>query len=221
MFLGHAGIALGLQRVEPKASLGTLIFAAYFVDFLFGITVLLGWEQVAIVPGATAVTPLIFDHYPITHSLVGGVIWALVLGAAYYSWPTRDTSRHFRATLVVMGTVVSHFVLDAITHVPDLPLSGPDSLKVGLGLWQNLPGTLVIEFLMLAGGLYLFLTRGRSNRHRAHTGRIALLAVVLIAVYLGSILGPPPASPTNLAWTLLIGVPILTGLAAWAGRDRR
>ena len=77
MFLGHYGLAFALKRAEPKVSLGTLFLAAQLVDLAWGATILLGWEVVAISPGVTAATPLRFLSYPITHSLLAAVLWAL------------------------------------------------------------------------------------------------------------------------------------------------
>jgi hypothetical protein len=58
MFLGHFGVAFALKRVEPKLSLGTLFLAVQLPDLLWGVFLLLGWEQVRIDPGYTAVKPL-------------------------------------------------------------------------------------------------------------------------------------------------------------------
>src|SRR5688572_24656640 len=145
MFLGHFGAALALKRVEPKISLGTLFLAAQLVDLLWGACLLAGWEEVRIDPGYTAVTPLQFIHYPITHSLVGTLGWALAGAAVYYSWPTRDTSRHWQAAAIVGLAVLSHFPLDVLVHVPDLSIAGDDTRRLGLGLWQSVGGTLAAE----------------------------------------------------------------------------
>ena len=132
MFLGHFGAALALKRAEPKLSLGTLFLAAQLADLLWGGFLLLGWERVRIDPGYTAVTPLQFIDYPITHSLVGALAWSLVAAAAYYSWPTRDTSRHWQASAIVAVAVFSHFPLDVLVHVPDLTIACGETTRLGL-----------------------------------------------------------------------------------------
>src|SRR5678810_850432 len=85
MFLGHFGLAFGAKRYAPAAGLGTLFMAAQFVDLLWPVLLLLGIERVAIVPGITVVTPLDFQHYPISHSLVAAFGWAALLGGIYYA----------------------------------------------------------------------------------------------------------------------------------------
>ncbi|HXG37394.1 MAG TPA: hypothetical protein VNL36_01345, partial [Bacteroidota bacterium] len=73
MFLGHFAVALAAKRVAPKTSLGTLIASTQFVDLLWPLFLLLNLEHVLIEVGNTAVTPLNFYDYPITHSLVGAL----------------------------------------------------------------------------------------------------------------------------------------------------
>jgi hypothetical protein len=217
MFLGHYGVALALKRAQPKLSLGTLFVAVQLVDLLWAVFLLAGWEQVRIDPGYTAVTPLQFLEYPISHSLFGMVCWAFIGAAAYYSWPTRDTSRHWQAAALVGVAIVSHFPLDLLVHVPDLPLWGQTSRKVGLGLWNNPAATLVLELAMLAAGAAVYVVF-RSRRQPVRPARLAGLLAGLIAVYLVNFFGPPPPSVTAIAVADLIGLLLLAALAAWADR---
>jgi hypothetical protein len=217
MFLGHYGVAFALKRAEPKLSLGTLFLAVQLADLLWGIFLLLGWERVRIDPGFTAVTPLQFLEYPISHSLVGMTLWALIGAAVYYSWPTRDTSRHWQAAALVGVAVLSHFLLDLVVHAPDLPVWGQDSPKLGLGLWNNPTATLLLELVTLAAGVAVYIGF-RSRRHPVRPGRLAGLLLVLVAVYLVSLFGPPPPSVTAIAVADIIGLLLLAGFAAWADR---
>jgi hypothetical protein len=218
MFLGHYGVALALKRAEPKISLGTLFIAVQLADLLWGCFILLGWEEVRIVPGYTAVTPLQFVHYPISHSLVALLAWSLVGAAAYYSWPTRDTSRHWQAAAMVGVAVLSHYPLDVLVHIADLPLTGAEnSPKLGLGLWNSLTWTLVAEGLVLAAGVALYL-KSRSHRHPVRKGRFAALLLVLVLVYAAAMLGPPPSSVTIIGLADIPLLLFLAILAAWADR---
>jgi hypothetical protein len=217
MFLGHFGVALALKRAEPKVSLGTLFVAAQLVDLLWGVFLLTGWERVRIDPGFTPVTPLQFIDYPITHSLVAAVAWALVGAAAYYSWPTRDTSRHWQASAIVGAAVFSHFWLDVLVHVPDLTIAGEGTPALGLGLWRSVGATLAAELLVLAAGLAVYVA-WRSRRHRVRPGRLTGLVLVLVALYLASLFGPPPPDVTTIAVADIAGLLLLAAFAAWADR---
>jgi len=140
MFIAHFGFAMAARRVAPQPAFGTLLLAAMLVDGIWPVFVLLEWERVEIVPGITAVTPLLFASYPYTHSLLFGALWAALLGGGYYTL-RRDRG----GALWLAALVLSHWVLDFAAHRPDMPL-WPGGPKVGLGLWYSLPGTLVVEF---------------------------------------------------------------------------
>jgi hypothetical protein len=217
MFLGHYGVALALKRAEPKLSLGTLFVAVQLADLLWGVFLLAGWERVRIDPGFTAVTPLQFLEYPISHSLVGMVCWALIGAAIYYSWPTRDTSRHWQAAALVGFAILSHFLLDVVVHAPDLPVWGQDSPKLGLGLWNNPTATILLELVTLAAGVAVY-AGFPSRRHPVRPGRLAGLLLILVAIYLVGFFRPPPPSVTAIAVADIIGLLLLAAFAAWADR---
>ena len=217
MLLGHYGIAFALKRAEPKLSLGTLFVAVQFPDLLWGIFMLVGWEHARIVPGHTAVTALEFLNYPISHSLVGVLVWSVVAAALYYSWPTRDTSRHWQAAAIVALAVFSHYPLDMLVHVADLPLMGNDSIKLGLGLWNNPVATLAAEALLFGAGLALYVARG-SHRHPVRPGRILIVVLILVATYLASVYGPPPPNMTTVAVSDIVFILAMGVLAGWADR---
>jgi hypothetical protein len=194
MFIGHYALAFGAKRIAPAVSLGTLFLACQFADLLWPTLLVLGWETVAIDPGNTLVTPLNFISYPYSHSFVMLVMWAAVFGLAYRA------IKGWRpvAIYTVAALVLSHYVLDVITHRPDLPITVSGSRRLGVGLW-NYPGTtLAVEsaLFILGAALYLGATRARDR-----TGRLALwsLIVVLAAVYFSALYGPPPPSVAAVA----------------------
>ena len=219
MFLGHYGVAYALKRAEPRVSLGALFLSVVLVDTMWGVFLLTGWEQARVFPGLTRVTPLEFTSYPLTHSLVGAVAWAMLAAAIMYSWPTRDTSRHHWLKALVVGiAVASHWFLDLIVHIPDLPLVGDDSTKVGFGLWRSLPGTLALELVLFAAGFLLY-AQMRSSGGRARKGRIIFVAGLLVVLYLANLFGPAPTSMTTIAVVDILGTLTLAILAAWSDRS--
>jgi hypothetical protein len=217
MFLGHYGVALALKRAEPKLSLGTLFIAAQLADLLWGGFLLLGWEHVRIVPENTPTTALEFIDYPISHSLLGAVLWSIVAAALYYSWPTRNTSRHLQASVIVGATVFSHFPLDVLAHIPDLSLAGNNTPLLGLGLWNHPTATIVVELLFLAMGLGIYIAL-RSHRHPVRPVRLALLVLVLLGVYFASLYGPLPSNVPTIALGDIAFVLVAGALAGWADR---
>ena len=213
MFVGHFGVGFAAKRLAPRASLGTLFLAAQFVDLLWPTLLLIGVERAAIAPGATAVTPIDFQHYPISHSLLAVAGWSIALGGAYFAITGR-----WREALVVGVLVTSHWLLDAVVHRPDLPLTpfGPE--RVGLGLWDSLPATLLVELPLFIGGCWLY---ARSTRPRDAVGRWALVGLVafLAIVHAMNLAGDPPPDVKAVAW---VGHAqwLLVLWAAWVDRHR-
>ena len=199
MFIGHHAAAFAAKRVAPRVSLGTLFAAALLVDLIWPVLLLLGLEHVRIAPGITAFTPLDFYDYPITHSLLAVLGWSVAAAVLY-----RLLRKSTPDALVVGAAVLSHWVLDFVTHRPDLPL-WPGGPKVGLGLWQSVPATIVVEVALFLMTLAMYL---RMTRARDRTGSIALWTLVafLAIVYAANLVSPPPPDANAIGWV---------GLAQW------
>jgi len=199
MFIGHFAVGLAGRRLTPRVSLGTWFLSVQWLDLVWPLLLVAGLEHVRIDPGNTAMTPLDFYDYPITHSLAAALVWSLLFALIYYA------RRRDRAAAALLGAgVLSHWLLDAIVHRPDLPL-WPGGPMVGLGLWQSVPLTVTIETAMFAAGVFVY---ARATRPLDRTGRIALWSLVgfLYAIYLANVFGPPPPS---------IGALEGAGLAMW------
>lgn len=214
MFLGHYGVALAAKRVAPKVSLGTLFLAVQLPDLLWPVLLLVGVERVRVEPGITAVNPLNFEHYPYTHSLLGAIVQGLVIGVVYLL--VRGQPRG----AVVLGLgAVSHWLLDFVVHIPDLPLAPGLAERFGLGLWNALAATLVVEFALFGIGLWAY---ARSSASRNWVGRYAfwVLIVLLAITYISNAFGPAPASANAVAVVGLIGGWLVVLWAYWAGTYR-
>lgn len=194
MFIGHFALGFAAKRVDHSPSLGTAFLATQFIDLLWPLFLLTGLERVSIEPGNTAATPLNFISYPYSHSLLAVVIWAALFGGVYYA-----LKKNRKGALLLAGLVISHWVLDLVTHRPDLPLSFSESTKVGLGLWHQKTVSLIVEALLFAGGVYLY---GSSTRPRNKWGRIALWSFVafIAIIYAMNAVGDPPPSVEAIAY---------------------
>ena len=213
MFIGHPAVAFAAKRVAPRTSLGVLMGAAMFLDLIWPVLVLVGVEKVRIDPGNTAFTPLAFDYYPFSHSLVSSLALAALIALGYWR-----VTRYVTGAWVSGVAVFSHWVLDFISHRPDMPLAPGISTHVGLGLWNSVPATMTVEVLMFAGGLWLYT---RTMRPNGKAGRFSLWILVAFfgLSYLGSDFGPPPPNWQALAW---VGIAswILPFWAGWVDRQR-
>ena len=211
MFIGHFALGFAAKRLVPRVSLAALFAAAQFADVLWPVLVALGIEQVRIDPGNTASTPLDFVSYPYSHSLLMLAVWGVVFG-----WVCFKAAPGKRVPAVIFALVVSHWLLDFITHRPDMPLY-PGSPKFGLGLWNAPMLEKGIEIAMYAAGLAIYL---RATSARDGIGRWALwsLVVFLVAGFLAS--SAPPPSVTAL-WSAAILLGALTVVWTWwADRHR-
>jgi membrane-bound metal-dependent hydrolase YbcI (DUF457 family) len=214
MFIGHFAVAFAAKPAAPPVSLGTLFLACEWVDLVWPVLLLAGLERVEIRPGVTAFTPLDFVHYPWTHSLLMCAAWAAAFGLLYLL-----IRQNGKAALVVAAVVLSHWFLDFVVHRPDLPLAPGSEARWGLGLWNSIPGTLVLETLLFVVAVAIYMRRTLALDRIGRWGLWALI-VLLWAAYLGAALGPPPPSVEAIAWAGLIGGAVTALLGYWVDRHR-
>ena len=213
MFIGHFAVGFAAKRFAPRASLAVLLAAPLLPDLLWPPFLLLGWERVRIDPGNTKFTPLDLAYYPWSHSLLLCLVWATGFALLY------DRITHYRrGTLAVWIGVVSHRILDWITHRPDMPLY-PGGPRLGLGLWNSIAGTMVVELVMFGTGVWLYAVTTRARDHSGHYAFLGYLVLLLMA-YVSDRFSGPPASPDEIAWTGLIAGAILLLWAWWFDRHR-
>lgn len=213
MLIGHMALAFAAKRVTPHVSLAMLLIAAQWADAIWPVFVGLGIEEVRIDPGNTAFTPLDFVSYPYSHSLLMLAIWGIGLGVVY-----RGIAGGRRTVWVLCALVVSHWLLDYVTHRPDMPIY-PGGPRFGLGLWNSVPATLAIEIAMYAAGLWIYM---HCTRARDGVGRwgFLLLAAFLLLAYAANLLGGPPSSANAIAVGGLAAAVVLTAWAWWVDRHR-
>jgi len=213
VFLGHFAVAYGAKRLAPQASLGTLFAAAQLPDLVWPWLLLADVEQATIAPGDTAFTPLRFDSYPVSHSLATLAGFGIAFAALHF-WRRRRVA----VAGVLVALVITHWVLDFVSHRPDMPL-WPGGPRLGLGLWNSVPATVAFELALFGTGLGLALS-ATVGRDRFGRWGFAALAALLLLIYAANALGPPPPSMQAVAWTGAIGGLLFVVLAAWIDRHR-
>src|SRR5262249_2292215 len=175
MFIGHFAVGFAAKRAVPQVSLGALILAPAFLDVLWPVFLLTGLETVRVVPSADPFLALDLHDFPYSHSLATSIGWAVLFGVVWLAM-TRD-----RRAAVVLGAVVfSHWVLDWVTHAPDMPLWPGSPTYVGLGLWRSVVGTLVVECSMFVAGVAIYTTTTRARDRIGSIAWWALVALLLI-----------------------------------------
>lgn len=208
MFIGHYAVGFASKRVAPQVSLAWFVAGAALLDLLFPLFVILGWEHARFVSAQTPFLRISLDDYPWTHSLLMALVWSAGFGMLCWA-----VTRARGAALVAGAAVFSHWVLDFVTHSPDLPLLPGGSARVGLGLWYSTVGTIAVEGLMFVAAVWIY---ARATRAKDKVGRWAWWGLVafLALSYLGDLASSAPPDPTVFAW---VGLVVGWLLVVWAG----
>jgi hypothetical protein len=187
------------------------------LDLVWPIFVIAGIERVRIAPGATAFTPFVFEYYPWSHSLVMSALWGLALAGV-----ARWRGIHSSASWLMVGLVMSHWLLDFFTHAPDMPLWPGQSPRLGLGLWNSIPLTLVLEGALWCLGIAVYLRVRRPQGWKTRWAFWSLIAITTV-MWASGPWSPPPPNPTALGWFALIGWAVIpwAALADGSSATRR
>jgi len=144
---GHFALAFAAKPVASKAPLWLLLVATEVLDLLA-----LGFMAIGIEHGGPE------PSLAWSHGLFMSIIWSAIASLIIFF-----SFRNLRTSLIIGLLVFSHWVLDFISHAPDLPLLFNDSPLVGLGLESSILVGVIMEFSMLAIGVVIFLRK----RHRS------------------------------------------------------
>ena len=213
MLIGHYAPALVLQRVRPSIPLWVLFVATQAVDIAWGLFVLTGVEHVRVVPGFTESNSLDLYDMPYSHGLVATIAWSVGLALVWRA--LRHTQAQRGEALILGLAVASHFVLDLVVHVPDLPLVGPHGTMVGFGLWRHRDLALLVELATFAAGALVW-RRARTTGGQREDILLGSLAMVLVASYYV----PSPTTPGAMAVTGL-ATDVACAFAAWWANGSR
>jgi len=214
MLVGHIAVGLAGKRIAPRVSLGALVLAALLPDLLWCFFLLTGIERVQLKAGRGAVNYLTASDIAFSHSLLMGAVWGLLLAAAYLL-----TVRNLQGACILFAAVLSHWLLDFVSHRPDMPLAPGVHKYYGLSLWNSVPATIVVEggIWLLAIVVYLRATEPRS---RAALYVFWGAAALLTLAWWSNITGPPPASVRAMAMSSLIFFACIVAWAYWMNRLR-
>ena len=216
MLVGHHAAAYAAKRIAPRVSLGMLLAASLFPDILVSVDQLAGIEHARSTPGITAFSSLDAFDVAISHSLATAIIWSVLAGLAYFWW-----RREKRGSAVVGAAVFSHWVFDFASHHPELPLAPGVHQFVGLGLWNSIPMTFLIEGALWVGGIVIYVRATRATSRGGMLGLIPLIGVPTVAW-----IRTPFIVSTEGDFTASLLIPLLAVqgglcvLATWVDRRR-
>ena len=213
MLIGHFAIGFASKKYAPHTSLALLLAAPLLSDLLWPWFLLFRWERVRIDPGNTRFVPLDLEYFPWSHSLLMCLVWATAFALIYYL-----VAHYWRGAVTIWIGVLSHWVLDWITHRPDMPLY-PGGQRFGLGLWNSVAGTMAVEMAMLVLGVWLYV---RATKPLDRVGRYAFVAYValLFVLYVADYIGSPPSGTSDIIWSAIPFEFIALAWVWWFDRHR-
>lgn len=191
MFIGHFAVGLASKRISQLPSLAVMFIAVQFMDLIWPIFVLTGIETFKIEEGITKLTPIDFTYYPYSHSLLMSIIWSILFGIIYFI-----ITNNKKSSILLAGLVFSHWILDFITHRPDLQITPFSEYRVGLGLWNYPVLEIILEVGLFFLGVYLYYNTVRPKRKIAFW----LLIGFFLVIHIMNLLGSSPPSIEAVAW---------------------
>jgi len=209
MLVGHCAVALAGKRAELKLSLSTLMAAAVLADLLAFVFILLGIEHWTINPGKAGIYAVDLDRVAWSHGLLPDLLWAGLLAGGYFLW-----TRQLKGTWILFAAVMSHWILDFVSHRPDMPIAPGLDGRYGLELWTSVPGTLLVEGLMWLIALVLYVRATRASKPTGIYVFWAMITFVSLA-WINNITAIPPPGLTLTA-EAITSLTFFTVLVAWA-----
>ncbi len=216
MFVGHLGVGLALKKVEPKINVGWLLFASLLLDLLLGIFVLTGLEQVHIPQNFARIHYLTFT-FPYSHGLLAAILWSTLAFIVVRLLPFGKSWGN-RAAFVIALAVFAHFLCDVIEHVPEMPLVGPNSPMLGLGLWQHMSFALGLEIVLAIAGYLFYVNAGAKSRVALYG--MALFMGLLALATLSQAFASAAPEPVQLTTVWIVEPFVIGGIALWLDRQR-
>lgn len=213
MLVGHLAVALTAKKLEPKISLGTWTLAAFLADLVAFLLLIAGVEHFDPVPGAE-LNRTIGRDIVYSHSLLMDIVWGALFAGMYFL-----RRRYPRGAWMLFAVVVSHWILDVISHRPDMALAPGGGPVYGFGLWSSLPAILVVE-----GGFWLvaLVIYAQATGPAKFAGRYAFWIVVALItlVWYANIHAGMDPNPVKAGVGGLIVFSLMVAWAYWINRLR-
>jgi hypothetical protein len=214
VFIGHYGVSFAAKAADKRLPLWLLFIAVQWLDVVWSGLVMLNVEKLNVIQGFTEGSSLDLYYMPYTHGLIGALTLSAALGTVVALF-LHD--RRIAAGAIIAGAVFSHWLLDLIVHVEDLPLLG-NAFKVGFGLWRHVWLSFPLEIAILAAGATIY-ARAVPSRNPAGDRWLWAYVAAMAGVQAYGYFGPPPASGLAEAQTALAAYLVLALLTAgvdWA-----
>jgi hypothetical protein len=176
----HIATALIVKRRYPSVPMTPLLFSVQAMELAWVGLNYVGVEQTTTAPAVRSVADIHLAYMPYSHSV------ATAAGAAVLAWLTLEWGfgRPILGRALGIG-IISHLILDLVTHAPDIALWPGSATHVGLGLYNGAPA-LAFILEVLYGVLCWWIYEGS----RALLAAITVGNVANVSFFFASITGP-------------------------------
>lgn len=207
MLIGHYGPAFMIKAADKRIPLWMLFLAVQLPDIIWGAFILMGIERARIDPSLPS-NPLELYYMPYSHGLVSTILYSSAVVGLLMLVPC---IRRCKAIAWWCGAAVfSHWLLDFLSHRPDLPVWNDASLKVGLGLWNHPVWAVVVEAgIFLAGAIWYAVAVGGFRRRAAWVFWIFVTVSAVASCLRGDAMTFTSPDPIAIAALLYYGVAAL------------
>lgn len=178
MFAGHFGVAAAVKSKNPDLPLWSLLVSTQLLDIAFIAFNLAGMESIEPIGEGGYAKMMIYAFY--SHSFVGAMLLSILAGFFAGGFWGKSSG-------VIIGAVAfSHWVLDLIVHRPDLPIL-PGNVGglplLGLGLWDSIFVSILIELLLITAGSIFYFRHVLQSSDPRRKGK-AVVAGCVMTVFL-------------------------------------
>ena len=209
--INHAAAALIVKRGFPDVRLVPILISVQVMEVVWVALNYLGIERTTTEPVVRFVGDIHLEYMPFSHSI------ATMVGVATVVWFVLAVSGRSRLGLALAIGIVSHLVLDLVTHDRDITLAPiADSPEYGTRLYTSAPWAAFLLELSF-GVLCWWIFRG---------GR-ALLAIIIAfnlanaSLFFAAVPGPEQFlanRPAILTTVILAQIVVTVSLVGWAAR---
>jgi membrane-bound metal-dependent hydrolase YbcI (DUF457 family) len=129
--INHAATALIIRKKYPQAPMWLLLVSVQLMELLWVTLNYLGIEYSTTEATVSSVLDVHLTHMPYSHSIISTLIVAMIAWLVINMWFNKP-----KIAIATAIAIVSHVVLDLLTHSQDIELAPFMNLdKLGLGLY--------------------------------------------------------------------------------------
>ncbi|MCC7297557.1 MAG: hypothetical protein IT244_04425 [Bacteroidia bacterium] len=121
---------MALKESQPKLPVWPIIIGVNFIDILFNIFILLGWDKATADLSAGPYFFFTLNFIDWDHSLLMAFVWSIVWGILFLKNP--------KLSWIAAVAVFSHFLADLPLHNHDMALYPHSAEHLGFGLWGSM-----------------------------------------------------------------------------------